>query len=187
VPKHKKENTQMAVDDEKREAEPDFAALRDPQELVDAYNEMVLTAVDLKLTYLSRKEFSSLQEGAEACAALHADIKSVVAKREKLEENKEVAQKSRKQVGAASARKSAANGGAPRGSGTRFPLEATIEWVGRGEGKENPYNKNKSRHAPVEVIRKSHGRSVKAYLAKEGASGNILALAVRQEYVIIQE
>jgi len=70
-------------------------------------------------------------------------------------------------------------------SKSRFPSDATIRWIGAGPDRANPYSKKWSRWAPVEYVRRSHGRTIGKFLAL-GGSARALSLACRQGYVKIK-
>jgi hypothetical protein len=138
------------------------------EQLVEAYNEMVLTAVDLGVPKVSAVTmFASVDIGAKACERLHGLI-TKAREADKTEKEKPVKKAKKTAAKKSNARKavkgktSAAKTGAKRGPRMALDENAKIVWA----GKDIPYRGGRAER--TEVVRKHNGKTVRTFVDHGG-------------------
>jgi len=142
---------------------PNFKSLSSVEELVSAYNEMVLTATDLGIKKVTTvKTFVDQKTGVLACERLHAAI--IKARNPETKETN--VKKSKRNARKAVKGKTSAAAKAPR---SKFDETAKISWT----GKDNPFREGSGRHERTEKVRTASGQTVKTFLSKGGKSSTL--------------
>lgn len=131
------------------------------EELTEIFNDMVPTAIDLKLRHYDVKKmpeqvFMTIDMGVKACERLH----NAIQKTREAVEKKETKTVKRATKKTASKSKSAA----PRAKKSRFEETMKVTW----KGKDNPFREGSGRWKRTEIVRACNGKTVKTFLEKRG-------------------
>lgn len=155
----------------------DFRALGTVEQLVEAYNDMVPTAVDFNLKKVQPVVmFGSTDIGRTACERLHASITKARALVERKDSTPTKAKSTQKETNMArktakksNASRKAAKKTTKKATGTarsaRFKPEAKITII----GKDNPKRKGSEQYERFKRLSNAAGKTVEAYL-KNGES-----------------
>ncbi len=165
---------------------PEFNALKTVEELVEAYNDMVPTAIDLKIPRVGTvKSFVDAKTGQLACERLHDQITKARFP-EYAKEKQKVATKSKKSKTsnrtAVRGKTTAAKGGAKGGTKTRVTFDESAKISVKV--KENPCREGTAKFKRYETLLSHNGKTVATYLSHKG-NPDTLRNAIRNKIVSV--
>lgn len=170
----------------------EFDGAKTVDDLVQKYNEMVLTCVDFGLAARTVKSFADVKTGVLACERLHAQIEKArsgnsahttketkVSKKAKKTAAKKAPKKTaaKKGVKKTSAKK---DGGAKR-SRVELPKDGKFTWT---KGAKNPFREKSAVHGRVQKLMDNSGLTV-AELKKKGCKTGTMAYCVREKLATV--
>ena len=139
-------------------AKPAKEGTKSIADLVEDYNEMVATAVDLGIKGVEVvKTFDSVKLGTQACERLHSQIETA-----RDPERKAMRKSSKARFsGKKKADKPAKSTASARGPRVKWEDTDKIVWT----GKEIPYREGSEAHARVKVVEDNDGKTYKTFKA----------------------